>query len=282
MAPLDPIDVDLSGKTAVVTGASSGIGKQIAANLAGMGAEVIMACRSVERGEAARAEIAAESLEVAELDQSSLASVEAFARRFQERHDRLDILINNAGIYPQGRRLSVDGIELCWATNVMGYFWLSNALADCLRKSAASRLIFIASKLAGGLDLDDVEFERRRWGGIKAYKQSKQANRMLMKVFAEKLPEVSVHAVHPGGIRTNIGHRQRGLWGLLVRLAFSTQKSPAAGADTATYLAAASAIGESGGYWMDRTRVPCEFDDLEQCRELWRRCEAMTARVEAG
>ena len=280
-----PINADLSGKVAIVTGANSGIGRQIATNLSGLGARVVMACRSLERGELARSEIEASNetadLEVFELDQSSHQSVADFAAKFQESHDRLDILINNAGIYPNHRELSVDGIEKTWATNVMGYFWLSNALEKIPATSAPSRLIFIASKLAGGLELDDLEWERRKFGGIKVYKQSKQANRMLSHVFAERLAErsIAVHVVHPGGIRTNIGRNHRGLWGLLVKLAFKTQASPAAGADTATYLAATDDIGETGGYWMDRTRTECEFRDLEHCRELWRRCEAMTERI---
>jgi NAD(P)-dependent dehydrogenase (short-subunit alcohol dehydrogenase family) len=285
------IEADLSGKVAVVTGANSGIGKQIAANLAGFGARVVMACRSAERGEAARAELAAAdpaaALEVAELDQSSRTSVAAFAERVTAAHPRLDILVNNAGIYPERRELSVDGIEKTWATNVMGYFWLSRALREPLAAAAApSRLIFVASKLAGGLDLDDLEWERRKFGGIKAYKQSKQANRMLSHVFAERYAAdgIAVHVVHPGGIRTNIGRSQKGLWGVLVRLAFRTQGTPSAGADTATYLAAAPIedIGETGGYWIDRERVDCEFRDMEQCRELWRRCEAMTGRLGAA
>jgi NAD(P)-dependent dehydrogenase (short-subunit alcohol dehydrogenase family) len=281
---VDPIQADLAGKVAVVTGANSGIGREIAANLAGFGAHVVMACRSLERGEAARDAILAAdpaaSLEVAELDQSSHQSVADFAARLRADRDRLDLLINNAGIYPSARELSVDGIEKTWATNVMGYFWLSRALRELLAAAAPSRLIFIASKLAGGLELDDLEWERRKFGGVKAYKQSKQANRMLSHVFAERLAGdgISVHAIHPGGIRTNIGQNQRGLWGVLVRLAFRTQKAPSEGADTATFVAVSDA-GETDGYWMDRQRVDCEFADMDPCRELWRRCEAMTAAI---
>lgn len=279
------LDADLRGKTMIVTGANAGIGRQIAENLARMGAHVVMACRSLERGNAARAEIAqavggdaADRLEVMELDQSSQASVREFAAAFRARHPRLDTLVNNAGIYPQGRALSVDGIELTWATNVMGYFQLTLELEDVLVASAPARVVFVASKLAGNFDLDDLQWERRRFGGIRAYRQSKAANRMLSWAFAERLGPrgVAVHAIHPGGINTSIGRGQKGLWGVLVRLAFKTQKPVTAGADTATWVAASADIdGQNGIFWANRAPRDCEFRDLDQCRELYRRCEAM-------
>lgn len=280
-----PIDADLSGKTCVVTGANSGIGKQIAENLASLGAHVVMACRSQERGQAALDDIASRvdgaRLELSLLDQSSQASIRDFADRVRRDHPRVHVLVNNAGIYPDRRRLSVDGIELTWATNVMGYFVLTNALLDHLRASAPARIVFVASSLAGGLDLDDLQWERRRFGGIKAYKQSKQANRMLSWVLAETLEGsgVSVNTVHPGGVSTGIGRNQKGLWGLLVRLAFKTQKSVEEGADTATWVAASPDLeGISGRFWADRAERPCEFRDMAACRALWQRCEALVIR----
>lgn len=279
-----PVQADMAGKTAIVTGANSGIGKQIAENLAGLGATVVMACRSRDRGEAALDDIAERvdgaSLELLLLDQSKQASIRAFADAFLSSHDRLDVLVNNAGIYPSAREVGEDGIELSWATNVMGYFLLTRALHDVLAASAPSRLIFIASALAGGLDMDDLQWQRRRFGGVKAYKQSKQANRMLGWVFAERYePDgITVNVVHPGGVNTGIGRHQKGMWGWLVRLAFKTQSSVAEGADTATYLAASPEVaGVTGAFWEDRKQIPCEFRDMDQCRELWQRCEAMAS-----
>lgn len=271
-----------TGRTMLVTGANSGIGKQIALNLARAGAEVIMACRSLERGRAAleaiRGDVPGAALHLMQLDQSRQASVREFSREVCSRFERLDVLVNNAGIYPEARELTEDGIEKTWATNVMGYFLLSLELEDLLTKSSPSRLLFVASQRAGGLDMDDLQWERRRFGGIRAYEASKQANRMLAWVFAERLRDrnVGVHVIHPGGVNTGIGRNQKGLWGVLVRLAFRTQKPVTEGADTATWLATTPDIeGQTGQYWADRAPRDCEFRNLEECRELWRRCEAL-------
>jgi NAD(P)-dependent dehydrogenase (short-subunit alcohol dehydrogenase family) len=281
---MKPFDTDLSQQTIIVTGANSGIGRQVAKNLASMGAEVILACRSQVRGQSAMRELKAEvpgaKLVLMQLDQSSQESVASFAAEFCERFSRLDVLVNNAGIYPPKRELSVDGIENTWATNVMGYFQLSLALQEKLIASSPSRLLFVASTLAGGLDLEDLQWERRRFGGIKAYKQSKQANRMVAWVFAERLRNsgVTVNVIHPGGVRTGIGRGQKGIWGALVRLSFLTQKPVAEGADTATWLASAPEIADKTGlFWADRKERACEFRDMEQCKKVWEYCEACLA-----
>jgi NAD(P)-dependent dehydrogenase (short-subunit alcohol dehydrogenase family) len=278
------LTTDLSEQTIIVTGANSGIGREIAKNLAGMGAEVVLACRSLKRGEQAMQEMQTENADakyvLMELDQSSQDSVKTFAADFSDRFSRLDVLVNNAGIYPPKRELSVDGIENTWATNVMGYFQLSLALQDKLIASRPARLLFVASTLAGGLDLQDLQWERRRFGGIKAYKQSKQANRMLAWVFAERLRDtgVTVNVIHPGGVSTGIGRNQTGLWGALVRLSFKTQKSVGEGADTATWLASSPEVADKTGlFWADRKERDCEFRVMEQCQEVWDYCEAQLA-----
>ncbi len=270
----------LDEKVVIVTGANSGIGKQLAANLARLGAHVVMACRSISRGQAARESLLSSfrhsSLEVMELDQSNLESIETFARDFASRHRRLDVLANNAGMYPGSRELSTEGIEMTWATNVLGYVRLTKALTPSLEASETSRVLFVASKLAGGLQLDDLEFERRRFGGIAAYKQSKQANRMLARQFVEQFAgrEIKVATIHPGGINTGIGRHQKGLWGWLVRLAFRTQKPVTAGADTATWLATRPhGELETGLFWADRAERECEFRDADAEQQLWKRCE---------
>lgn len=279
---MQPVDTDLSGKIAIVTGANSGIGKHTAENLARMGAHVVLACRSEERGLAAREEMAqrvpVERLELMQLDQSSQASIAGFVKKFRAAHDRLDILINNAGIYPNRRELSEDGIEMTWATNVMGYFLLTRQLRTLLESSAPARVVFVASRKAGKLDMDDLQWDRRPFGGIRAYMQSKQANRMLAWVFAERFEGtgVAVNVVHPGGVATGIWRNQRGPWRWLLRLAFKTQISAAEGADTTTWLAASPQLEKvHGKYWARRQELVCEFRDMDRCRELWSRCEAM-------
>jgi NAD(P)-dependent dehydrogenase (short-subunit alcohol dehydrogenase family) len=165
----------IKGKRVIVTGPTSGVGKEIAIQLAGLGAELILACRDIQKGNEVASEISqrtgAKDVVVMEIDTSSQESIRAFAREFRDRCDRLDVLINNAG----GNRgalpkvNSVDGIELTFATNVLGYFLLTQELLPLLKKSAPARIVNVASQYASDLDLDDLQFERRQFESGKAY-----------------------------------------------------------------------------------------------------------------
>ncbi len=275
---------DLAGKTVLVTGATSGIGKEAARGLARLGARLVLPCRDLGRGRAARDEIAAatgnEGIEVAEADLSSQASIRAFAARFLDAHERLHVLVNNAGVWLQERAETADGIERTFATNVLGYHLLTRLLLDRLKASAPARIINVASKLAGDLDLEDLEFERRRFDGVKAYAQSKQANRMLSWALAERLAGsgVTVNAMHPGGVRTSLGRELGGPVGLLIRAFFFVLgRSPRKGADTAVWLAASPEVeGVSGKFWQDRRERRCAFRDRAAIEALWGRCEELT------
>ncbi len=279
------IEADLSGKTAIVTGANTGIGKEIAVNLAGLGATVVLACRSRERGQAALDEIAARtgkrSLELALVDVSSQASIREFAQGFRASHPRLDVLVNNAGVWSQEeRRLSVDGIELTFATNVLGYFLLTELLLDRLRASAPSRIVNVASEFARGLDLDDLQYERRKYSGPAAYAQSKQANRMWNVVLAERLAGsgVTVNVCHPGMVSTDLGRDFPGILGWIARFGVRLfGRTVEKGADVATWLAASPEVeGATGGFYVDRKKVRCRFDDRAANQRLWEICERMT------
>ena len=284
---ISPI-ADMTGKTCIVTGANAGIGKQIATQLHAAGAHVVMACRSLERGQGALDEIAGASggagdrLELRELDASSQASIRQFAASFTRDHDRLDALVNNAGIYPAVRELSVDGIEMTWAVNVMAYFVLTDLLLDVLARSAPSRIVDVASTAAGGLLLDDLQWESRGFGGIRAYKQSKQANRMLAWVRAERIADtgVTINVAHPGGVRTGIARHQKGLWGAVTWLAFKlAPRSPQDGADTPSWLASDPELeGVNGAFYYERKQLDCEFRDMDACREVWTACESLVVR----
>lgn len=279
-------DQDLSGKTCVVTGANTGIGKEIARNLARMGASVVLACRSEERGGKALEELVSDSgnenLALLQIDLSSQASIRSFSRQMKERYDRLDVLVNNAGVWPTERELSVDGIEMTWATNVLGYFLLTNELLELLEASAPSRIINMASGLAGRLDFSDPQFETRPFRGWMAYAQSKQANRMLTWALAERLEGtgVTANAAHPGGVGTELGRHHGGLVGLLMMVYFRfLAKSPAAGADTATWLASNPDLEEvTGEFWYNRKSQKRTFFDVPAMKTLWFLCEGMTAQ----
>jgi NAD(P)-dependent dehydrogenase (short-subunit alcohol dehydrogenase family) len=154
-----PLDIDLTGRVALVTGASSGMGKETARELARMGAEVVLGCRSAERGEAARSEIAASTgataLRVMEVDLSSPASVRAFAAAFRERSPKLDVLVNNAAASVRAREVTGEGFERHWATNVLGPHLLTTLLVPALRASGDGRIVDLSTRAAGGLDLSD-------------------------------------------------------------------------------------------------------------------------------
>lgn len=284
------LDFDLSGRTAVVTGASGGIGKEIARDLARMGAKVVLACRSPERGEAALREIQASTgnaeLELLEFDASSQASIRRFAERLSARHPRLQLLVNNAGTWSQQRVEGADGIELTWATNVLGYTLTTELLLDRLRAGAPARIVNVASILARDLDLEDVEFRRRRYSGMGAYAQSKQANRMWTWALARRLhgTGITANAMHPGGVATDLFRKAGGVLGLVagayMRL---TARTPEEGADTASWLAASPEVaGKSGGFWIDRQERRCRFRGEAGEEALVALCRRMTGLAEPG
>ena len=275
--------VDLSGKTCLVTGAAAGIGKEVARSLARAGATVVLACRDAARGEAARAELAAAcggrgNLELLEIDLSLASSIAAAARAFLGSHARLDVLVNNAGVWERERSLTAEGVEATWATNQLGYHRLTAALLGLLKVSAPARVVNVASEYARGLDLDDPEFSRRPFDGAAAYAQSKQANRMWTWALARRLEGtgVSANAMHPGGVRTRLWRRHDGTalgWGVAAYLRLFG-RTPEQGADTASWLASSpEAAGRTGLFWKDRRERACPFRGLAAEERLWALCE---------
>jgi len=205
-------NTDMTGKTCVVTGANSGIGKETALALAKMGARVVFVCRSKEKGEAAvadiRREIPSAQLDLMIAEMSSFASVRALAAQIREKYPRLDVLINNAGAAVPIRALSADGIEMTVAGNHLGAALLTLLLLDLLKASAPSRIINVSSEAQRNakLEMDDLQFERRKYQALAAYGQSK----LLMNAFTFELARrlagtgVTANCLHPGVVRTNI------------------------------------------------------------------------------
>jgi NAD(P)-dependent dehydrogenase (short-subunit alcohol dehydrogenase family) len=273
--------IDMKDKIVVVTGPTSGIGKQVALDLAAKGATLVLACRDVGRGEAALADIARRSatdeLSVMELDSSSQASIREFAARFKQRHERLDVLVNNAGVNLRTRQESVDGIELVFATNVLGYHRLTHELLDVLRASSPARIVNVASTFAGNLDLDDLEFKRRRYDPIKAYQQSKACNRLLTWALSRRLEGsgVTANAMSPGLVATGL-YRDTPLpiRALLRVVGLVRGRSVEAGADTAVWLAASPEVaGVSAKMFELRKELACQFRDEQTEERLWHICE---------
>jgi NAD(P)-dependent dehydrogenase (short-subunit alcohol dehydrogenase family) len=280
----EPIRGDLSGKTCLVTGASAGIGLATARGLARFGAHVVMAVRDPGKGEKARRSIAGatgRAVELAQVDLASRKSIRAFARDLAARHPKLDVLVNNAGIWSERRRVSPDGVELVWATNVLGYFMVTDLLLPLLKAAGRARVVNVASRLAGGLDLRDPQFERRPWSGQAAYAQSKQADRMLTWALARRLEGtgVAANALHPGFVATEIFAKGGGIAGLGAALWSKVRgRRPDAGADTVVWLAGSPDVeGRSGLFWVDRQEHRCRFRGEGGEEALWALCRDMTS-----
>jgi NAD(P)-dependent dehydrogenase (short-subunit alcohol dehydrogenase family) len=204
---------DQHGRTAIVTGANSGLGLVTARELARRGARVVLACRNVEKGASAQREILAAvpsaDLEVAELDLGSLASVRAFAERFRAEHDGLDLLLNNAGVMAPPRRETEDGFELQFGTNHLGHFALTAQLIDSMQGREDARVVTVSSGAhrMGRIDFDDLQSKRRykRW---RAYGQSKLSNLLFAFELARRLRAAGTAirslAAHPGYSATNL------------------------------------------------------------------------------
>ncbi len=277
----------MDGRTVLVTGATSGLGRAAAEGFAGLGASVWLLARSEERGERARAAVVEATgnrdVRVCRCDVSDLRDVRAFAARFTADAPRLDVLVNNAGMLPPERTLSADGNELALATNVLGPFLLTNLLIPLLAASSPSRVISVSS---GGmytqrLHVEDLQSTDAKFDGPTVYARTKRAQVVLTELWAERLAGngVVVHAMHPGwadtpGVASSLPRFYR-LTGPLLR-------SPEQGADTIVWLGAAAEPGEcSGGFWHDRRRrpthrVPWTREPLEDRERLWRECERLT------
>ena len=273
----------LRGKHVLVTGPTTGIGREIALELAALGADLTLGCRSRERGERAAAELravpGAGAVEVLDVDTSSQRSIRDAARTLRDRRPRLDVLVNNAGVAPGERSVSVDGIELTFATNVLGYFLLTNELLGALRASAPARIVNVASMFAGELDLADLEFEHRRYDVLEAYAQSKACDRLLTWALARRLvgTGVTANAYAPGFVADTELTRT---FPARLKAAYATRtgRTVRQGADTAVWLASSPALdGVSGRFFMDRREVPCEFRDEALEDALWAACERYVA-----
>jgi NAD(P)-dependent dehydrogenase (short-subunit alcohol dehydrogenase family) len=257
----------------LVTGANTGIGFEIARGLARKGFRVALACRDPHKGKDAQNTIASETrnpdVELLIVDLASQSSIRSAAQEFSQKHDALDVLVNNAGTSSPKRRESPDGIEITFATNVLGYHLLTGQLLELLRRAPAARVVNVASMMAYGLDLDDVNFKRRRYDASTAYAQSKQADRMLTWALARRLERTSVtaNALHPGVVNTAL------LRGLAPGFSGST---PAEGADTAIWLATSPEVARvSGRLWARRRETPCEFRSRDHEEALWSLCDRM-------
>jgi len=281
-------DVDLTGKTCLITGANSGIGKETALGLARMGARVVLVCRNQQRGEQARADIQRETgssqVDLLIADMSSLASVRALAAEVRQRYPRLDVLINNAGAAVPRRTLSADGIEMTVAGNYVGPALLSMLLLDLLKSSAPSRIVNVSSEAhrSARLDLNDLQYERRKYSPIGAYGQSK----LLMNAFTFELARrlegtgVTANCLHPGVVATNIWPADAPLvFKILVSVAKPFMLNSKRGATVSLYLATSPDVANVSGQYFVKSKPAASSPlsrDPHVMADVWRWTEQAT------
>ncbi len=275
---------DLTGRRALVTGATNGIGLEAAVELARAGAEVTALGRDAARTEAAVATIAERAgrpVASALCDFSSQADIRRFAAEFRERHDRLHILVNNAGGVFNERTLTVDGLEATFAVNHLGYFLLTQLLLDRIVAAAPARIVVVASTghYRGTMDFDDLGFEKG-YTIMRAYQRSKLGNVLYTRALARRLAGtgVTVNALHPGGVATNIWTGAPGWAAPILALAKWFMLTPAQGAERILQLAASPQVeGLTGLYFSDLRAIAPSALALDDAlgERLWTESERL-------
>jgi NAD(P)-dependent dehydrogenase (short-subunit alcohol dehydrogenase family) len=268
----------VNGKVVVVTGASSGIGAAAASELAELGATVVPVGRDRRRLEKIATRVGGDPLQA---DFASLAQVRRLAGGLLERHARIDVLVNNAGLVTSRRELTEDGYEKTFAVNHLAPFLLTNLLLERLRASAPARVITTSSGAHGGgrLDFDDLQGERS-WSMMRAYGTSKLANILFTRGLAMRLDaaEVTANCLHPGVINTKLGGGAGRLAGLVWSLGRPFFGSPRRGASTIVYLATSEEGGEVTGSYYENSRpagTSAVAADIDLADRLWRESERL-------
>lgn len=278
----------MQGKICLVTGATSGMGKETALGLARMGATVILVARNKSRGEETRQEIMRQSdnsnIDLLLADLSSQQEVRTLADEFKAKYQQLHVLVNNAGAVFTKRQTTVDGLEMTFALDHLAYFLLTNLLLDTLKASAPTRIINISSQAQGfgKINFDDLQGEKH-YGllGFGAYGQAKLANVMFTYELARRLQGtgVTVNAVGPGPVATNFGMSNRGIFGALTKFAMRSAKSPADAARTAIRLASAPELqGETGKFYYNEREIHSSklSHNVATQKRLWEVSEVLT------
>ncbi|MHA1983107.1 MAG: SDR family oxidoreductase [Candidatus Hodarchaeales archaeon] len=279
------MDISLKDKYCLITGATSGIGEATAIELAKFNSHLILLGKDEKKGKRITKKInnttENENVEFFKINLAFQSEIRNFVQKFHEKHDRLDILINNAGINAFRRQITKEGHERIFAVNHLAYFLLTNLLLDVIKKSAPARIINVASGAHWGstINFDDINYKKIRYNGLKVYGQSKLANIMFTYFLAEKLKNtgVTVNCLHPGQVRTNIVK----LYGLgkLWRynpFNFSAIESALNGT---VYLATSKELEKVTGKYFynkkERKTSPISKDKKQQER-LWKLSEKMT------
>ncbi|KAK2884886.1 retinol dehydrogenase 13-like [Channa argus] len=293
-----PSKATIHGKTVVITGANTGIGKETARELAKRGGRIIMGCRDMEKCEAAALEIRGKTLNpqvyACHLDLASMKSIREFAKRLKQDEQHVDILINNAGVMRCPAWKTEDGFDMQFGVNHLGHFLLTNLLLDKLKESAPSRVINLASlaHIIGKIDFEDLNWEKKKFDTKQAYCQSKLANVLFTRELAKRLQGtgVTVNAVHPGVVATELGrhtglHQSQFSSSLLSPFFSLLVKSPELGAQPVVFLAVSEELeGVTGQYYdvMTEKEPATQALDEEAARRLWEVSSKLVGLEEEG
>ncbi|MGD9329586.1 MAG: SDR family NAD(P)-dependent oxidoreductase, partial [Cyclobacteriaceae bacterium] len=259
-------------KVAFITGATGAIGEAIARNIAkDQNYYTVLIVRDEKKAKAVAERIrnstGNQNIMYKILDLSSREEIFRFAKEWE---NPLHVLVNNAATTPRSRQVNKDGIELQFATNVLGYFWMMQAFSGQLIKSAPSRIVNVASYWAGGLNMADLEFKKRHYNNDEAYRQSKQANRMLTSAFADKFAgqKVTVVSCHPGDVNSKLSND----------LGFGGHESPDQGASTPVWLSTLPHEElEPGKYYAHHRIESCRFSqNKKEVEKLYEICNSYT------
>ncbi len=275
----------LSGKTAVITGATSGIGRATAVEFAKRGARLLLVGRNEARSQETLAAIRAIApkcdAEVIRGDFATQAEVRRVGEELAKRVDALDLLINNHGVTMMRRELTPDGFESTFAINHLGYFHLTGLLLPKLRKTPGARIVSVASEAHrfGALELGDLQSEKK-FSAMRVYGKSKSANIHFTRELARRYgsPQLTINCVHPGGVSTNLGAGQGPWLDVLHKVVMLFMKTPEQGAQTSIFAATSPDVaGKNGAYYSDcKLKEPAAHcRDEKTARELWAVSERM-------
>ncbi|MCI0820517.1 MAG: SDR family oxidoreductase [Chloroflexi bacterium] len=281
----------MKDKTVVVTGGNNGIGLETAVGLSKLGAHVVITARNQAKGEAALADIKDRSqngsVQLMLADFASLSSIRDFAANFKKDHDRLDVLVNNAGGVNTSRSETQDGFETTFGVNHLGYFLVTNLLLDMLKASAPARVVSVSSRAherRKGMNFDDLN-SKQSYSGMGVYGDSKLANVLFTYELARRLKGsgVTANCLHPGVVRSGFGQNNGGFISFAFKSFYTlltpVTKSNAQGAKTSIYLASSPEVeGVTGKYFADSKETPSSpaSHDEEAAKRLWEISEQMT------
>lgn len=266
----------LKNKTAIITGATSGIGRVTALAIAREGARLVLPVRNIEKGKALKDEIEKEtgnaSVEIMHCNLASLDSVRQFAEDFRKKFDSLHLLVNNAGLWEAKRKESDDGIEMNFAVNHLAPFLMTNLLLDIIKKSAPARIISVASTAHkyGKMRFNDLE-GKKSWGSMQSYAQSKLANILFTRRLAKELDGsgVTANCLHPGVVNTQLFSK---LPGFIQKVSSFFMITPEKGAQTSIYLATSPDVENITGEYFDKRKIAkttAHARDMQVADTLW-------------